>query len=169
MTRREDPVWGTASEAARGNSDSMHVTNTVPQLQTFNAGVWLKLEDYALENTRQDDMKVCVFTGPVLGESDPVHFGVQIPRLFWKVIAFIHDQEQRLCATGYSLSQEKFLTEAEFVFGAYETYQRSLRWIEMHTGLGFGPLTKLDLYEDVEEAAARPLTDLRQIRFFGVK
>src|SRR5262249_47359320 len=44
MTRREDPIWGTMSAATLGNSDSMHVTNTVPQMQPFNAGIWLGLE-----------------------------------------------------------------------------------------------------------------------------
>ena len=52
MTRREDPIWGEPDEAALGNSDSMHVTNTVPQMQPFNAGIWLALESYALEHAR---------------------------------------------------------------------------------------------------------------------
>ena len=66
MTRREDPIWGTPEEAALGNSDSMHVTNTVPQMQPFNAGIWLALESYALENARHDQMRISVFTGPFL-------------------------------------------------------------------------------------------------------
>ena len=55
MTRREDPGWGDAKTAKRGNEDSMHVTNTTPQMQAFNAPIWLALEDYALgtpEKTR---------------------------------------------------------------------------------------------------------------------
>ncbi|MEO8035807.1 MAG: DNA/RNA non-specific endonuclease, partial [Acidobacteriota bacterium] len=167
MTRREDPVWGTKETGARGNSDSMHVTNVVPQMQTFNAGIWLGLEDYALDNTKEDDMKVCVFTGPVFRDDDPVRDGVKIPRVFWKVIVFVHDETGKLCATGYSISQEKFLSETEFVFGAYDTHQRSLKWIEQQTGLSFGRATGLDLFGDVEEASPRPLRDFRQIRFFG--
>src|SRR5260221_4500728 len=41
MTRREDPGWGSEKTARRGNEDSMHVTNTVPQMQAFNAPIWL--------------------------------------------------------------------------------------------------------------------------------
>jgi endonuclease G len=52
MTRREDPVWGEPEEAALGNNDSMHVTNTVPQMQPFNGGIWLALESYALDHAR---------------------------------------------------------------------------------------------------------------------
>ncbi len=54
MTRREDPVWGTETAALRGNADSMCVTNTIPQMQSFNAPVWLGLEDYALDHARED-------------------------------------------------------------------------------------------------------------------
>src|SRR5690606_27187926 len=56
MTRREDPAWGNdISEATLGNADSMHVTNAVPQMQSFNAGIWLGLEDHALQNAKGDD------------------------------------------------------------------------------------------------------------------
>jgi endonuclease G len=57
----------------------MHVTNTVPQIQPFNAGIWLDLEDYALQNARTDKMQVSVFTGPFLEDNDPIRFGVKIP------------------------------------------------------------------------------------------
>lgn len=166
MTRREDPVWGDEHEAAQGNADSMHVTNTVPQMQTFNAGIWLGLEDYALDHARDDEMRISVFTGPVLLDRDPVRYGVKIPRTFWKVIAFIHEKTGKLSATGYSISQEKFLMEEEFVFGAYETHQRSLSWIEQKAGISFGNLTAVDRFQDSEEAVEAPLANLRQIRFF---
>ena len=64
MTRREDPGWGDKKTAKRGNEDSMHVTNTTPQMQAFNAPIWLALEDYALSHAREDEMKISVFTGP---------------------------------------------------------------------------------------------------------
>jgi endonuclease G len=167
MTRREDPVWGPDDAAARANTDSMHVTNTVPQMQAFNAPVWLGLEDYALQHARRDAMKICVFTGPVLKGDDPVMFGVQIPRVCWKVIAFVHEQTGRLCATGYSISQEKYLKPDEFVFGAFETHQRPLRWIEGETGLSFGTLTKADGFKASEgvNAGDAPLQDFSQIVF----
>jgi endonuclease G len=164
MTRREDPVWGSDRSAAKGNADSMHVTNAVPQMQPFNAGIWLDLEDYALQNARQDDMKISVFTGPFLMNDDPDMFGVQIPLEFWKLIAFIHDETEQLCATGYTMSQRDFLSGNEFIFGMHKTAQRSIASIEECTGLSFGPLAELDPFEDVEGVAPE-LTDLRQIQF----
>ena len=70
----------------------MHVTNTTPQMQAFNAPIWLALEDYALQHAREDEMKISVFTGPYFADSDPEMYGVRIPLAFWKVIAFIHDE-----------------------------------------------------------------------------
>ena len=165
MTRREDPIWGTPDEAELGNVDSMHVTNTVPQMQPFNAGIWLALESYALENARSDRMRISVFTGPFLIADDPVREGVRIPRSFWKVIAFIHDKTGRLCATGYTMSQEAFLRDDEFVFGRHETAQTRIAGIERRARLSFGRLAALDPLKGGERNLATPLTDLSQIRF----
>lgn len=165
MTRRQDPVWGDEETAALGNADSMHVTNAVPQMQVFNGGIWLGLEDYALDHARQDDMRISVFTGPFLHDDDPVLFGVQVPRSFWKVIAFLHDDTGELSATGYTMSQEAFLGEEEFVFGEHETSQVPIATIEAETGLSFGDLSDRDPLRDLEEALPGPLTDFRQIRF----
>jgi endonuclease G, mitochondrial len=165
MTRREDPIWGAPDEAALGNDDSMHVTNTVPQMQPFNAGIWLALESYALENARVDRMRISVFTGPFLLADDPVRAGVQIPRSFWKVIAFIHDDTRELCATGYTMSQEDFLRDEEFVFGRHKTSQTRITAIEKQAALRFGPLASLDAFEPNERGLSPPLTDLSQIQF----
>jgi len=165
MTRREDPIWGEPDAAALGNSDSMHVTNTVPQMQPFNAGVWLALESYALDHARSDQMRISVMTGPFLLPDDPIRDGVLIPRSFWKVIAFIHDETRELCATGYTMSQEDFLRPEEFVFGQHKTSQARIATIEQRAGLSFGSLTEHDPFDGDEEGMATLLTDPSQIRF----
>ena len=164
MTRREDPVWGAPQDASRANDDSMHVTNAVPQMQIFNAGVWLDLENYALFHARQDEMKISVFTGPFLTADDPVMFGVQIPVEFWKVIAFIHDDTGQLSATGYTISQSSFISEDEFVFGQHKTAQRTIASIEQRAGLSFGDLSRHDPFVEAEGIEPE-LTDVRQIQF----
>lgn len=165
MTRREDPVWGEPAAAARGNSDSMHVTNAVPQMQPFNAGIWLALEDYALEHAREDDMRIAVFTGPFLESDDPIRFGVQIPRSFWKVLAFIHDDTGALSATGYTMSQDSFIRDEEFVFAQHQTTQTRIQAIEAKTGISFGPLAAADPFHGDEEGLSSVLTDPSQITF----
>ncbi len=165
MTRREDPIWGEPAEAALGNSDSMHVTNAVPQMQPFNAGIWLALESYALDHARSDAMRISVFTGPFLLADDPVRSGVRIPRSFWKVIVFVHDATRALCATGYTMSQADFLREEEFVFGQHKTTQTRISAIEQRAKLSFGQLADLDPFDGDEEGVSPLLTDPSQIRF----
>jgi endonuclease G len=177
MTRREDPGWGTPAEAKRGNEDSMHVTNTTPQMQAFNAPIWLALEDYALQHAREDDMKISVFTGPYFSDDDPEMFGVRIPLAYWKVIAFIHDETGKLCATGYEMNQEQSLQPAEeFVFGQFTSPQLGtatqvpIRTIESRAGIRFGKLGVLDPLASEEESMFEggtrpPLFALEQIMF----
>lgn len=177
MTRREDPGWGDAKTAKRGNEDSMHVTNTTPQMQAFNAPIWLALEDYALGHAKEDEMKISVFTGPYFARNDPVMYGVRIPRSFWKIIAFIHDDTGKLCATGYEMNQEQSLQpEEEFVFGAFTSPQLNvatqvpIRSIETRSGISFGKLASVDPLASDEEGVGdgglrAPLQSLEQIRF----
>jgi endonuclease G, mitochondrial len=177
MTRREDPGWGDKETSKRGNEDSMHVTNTTPQMQAFNAPIWLALEDYALGHAREDDMKISVFTGPYFDDHDPQMYGARIPRAFWKIIAFIHDETGALCATGYEMNQEKTLQpEEEFVFGAFTSPQLSIatqvsiRSIEARSGISFGKLASVDPLAGGDEGLGdgEPgmlLEALEQIRF----
>lgn len=166
MTRRKDPIWGSSADGKQGNTDSMHVTNATPQIQPFNAGIWLNLEDYALDHADEDDMRICVFTGPFLRVDDPMHFGVKIPLEFWKVIAFVHDVTGELCATGYTMSQESFIGEEEFVFGEHANRQRPIAEIEQRCGISFGPLAECDpLYDLPESAIPSLLLDPGQIRW----
>ena len=155
MSRREDPAWGkTAAEVQRGADDSMHVTNVTPQRQSFNAPIWLALEDYALQHARQDDQKISVFTGPYFSASDEPQYGVLIPVKFWKVIAFVHDETGELCATGYEMSQEANLKRQsdgeEFVYGDFVSPQLNLStqvpiaMIEARAGLSYGGLAAAD-------------------------
>jgi endonuclease G, mitochondrial len=177
MTRREDPGWGTRETAKRGNEDSMHVTNVTPQMQAFNAPIWLALEDYALQHAREDQMRISVFTGPYFADDDPEMYGVRIPLAFWKVIAFIHDETGKLCATGYEMNQEQTIqAEQEFVFGGFTSPQLgtatqvSIRSIQARSGIDFGNLAALDPLAGEEETISDveprpPLLALEQIRF----
>lgn len=176
MTRREDPGWGDEETAKRGNQDSMHVTNTTPQMQAFNAPIWLALEDYALQHAREDDMKISVFTGPYFARRDPTMYGVRIPLAFWKIIAFIHDETGKLCATGYEMTQKSTLPDEEFVFGAFTSPQLhvatqvSIRSIADKAGISFGRLAEVDPLGGDEERVVdgrdrAPLQALEQIRF----
>lgn len=174
MTRREDPAWGdTAALRQRGSDDSMHVTNVTPQMQSFNAPIWLGLEDYALQHAREEDQKISVFTGPYFETNDPTMYGVRIPVKFWKVIAFVHDQTGKLCATGYEMSQENNLEPREYVFGDFVSPQLNISTqvpiatIEARAGLSFNGLAAVDpLSSEAASWALGPLLFPERIRFF---
>lgn len=173
MTRREDPAWGkTASEIQRGADDSMHVTNTTPQMQSFNSPIWLALEDYALQHAREAEQKISVFTGPYFRKDDPTMYGIRIPVEFWKVIAFVHDETGELCSTGYEMSQENNLEQPEFVFGDFVSPQLNMSTqvaistIEAKAGVSFGDLADFDpMSQEGAEAPRSPLLYPEQIRF----
>ena len=132
MVRREDPNWGDMATARRANVDTFHFTNSCPQIGAVNQQVWLGLENYVLRNTRDHDMRVSVFTGPVFTKHDLLYRGALVPRSFWKVVAVV-DEDGRPSATGYEISQDEALSDLEFAFGAYKTYQVSIRSIEKKT------------------------------------
>lgn len=137
MVRRLDPVWGPT--AAKANDDTFHWTNCVPQHHDLNTKTWSDLEDYLLDNAEVHDLRVSVFTGPVLADDDPVYRSIQIPQEFWKIVAFRRADTTRLSITGYLLSQTNLLQpfgeEAPFVFGEYRTYQVPIGSIATATGL----------------------------------
>lgn len=91
LVRRLDPVWGDAETAARANHDTFTYTNAAPQVNRFNQSkeLWNGLEDHVLEYAAAYDHRLVVHTGPVFAADDPLYRGVRIPRLFWKVVAWV--------------------------------------------------------------------------------
>lgn len=165
LVRREDPVWG--ANAAIANGDTFHFTNCSPQYDEFNQQIWLGLENYLLENTRAYNLKISVFTGPVLRNDDPVYRQAKIPREYWKVVCLVTDN-QRSSATAYKISQADLLDEGmAFVFGKYKTYQVSIKSIEKLAHLDFGNLRDFDGFSTQETMTLakveHELTDWRDI------
>ena len=96
MTKREDVQWGDSIAFASLAADStFYYTNAVPQHAELNQRIWRSLEDYILHTeTAENDLKICVFTGPVLSKLDPFFVtevngeSIQLPTLFWKIVYF---------------------------------------------------------------------------------
>lgn len=165
LVRRLDPAWGTLLKIAKiANDDTFHYTNCSPQHHDFNANrtTWAGLEDYLLKNADNHDLKVSVFTGPVLAESDDEYRDIQLPRQFWKVAVMIRDDGE-LSATAYLLSQEELIQGLErealeaFSYGAYKTYQVPIARIEDLTGLDFGALKDADPLDGQERLGYREI------------
>lgn len=162
LVRRLDPCWG--AEAVKAGEDTFHFTNCAPQHADLNQKIWNDLEDYILGTADRNNIRVSVFTGPVLREDDLLYRGqFQIPSDYWKIVAFVN-KYGKLRATAYLQTQKNLIGELEF-YGPYKTYQVAVSQIEALTGLDFGVLRDCDPIngEDSSESTvanhlrARPL------------
>jgi endonuclease G len=158
MVRREDTVWGSnVEQAKKGSDDTFRFTNCCPQMNTLNQsgkdGLWGLLEKFVLEEGARDDergWKISVFNGPIFSESDPYFRGVQVPMRFYKVVAWV-DEQGKLKATGFKLSQEKLVGEIEFeefsFSDEFTNYQYKISALGKLVGLDFGVLEKADTFK----------------------
>lgn len=152
LVRRQDPVWGDERVKRVANDDTFFMTNCSPMHKDFNgAGQWLKLEDAILKSAVDHELRMTVFTGPVLDPRDPEIMGVQCPRAFWKVIAY--EAEGRLAARGFL----KWQTEhVEAIRREFESLDRlddvsedavPIREIASLTSLDFSALAAFDAHQ----------------------
>jgi endonuclease G, mitochondrial len=158
MVRREDPLWGSVERAKIANEDTFHFTNSCPQMAGVNQKMWLGLENYILQHARADGMRVSVFTGPFFAPDDLEYRGALVPKAFWKVVAIV-TESGRPSATAYKVDQVKELSELEFVFAGYKTYQISISQVIKGTGIDFGPLQPFDGFSDLEARTNQPVTE----------
>ena len=150
LVRRLDPVWG--DKAAQANDDTFCFTNSSPQHKNLNQKIWLDLETYIMQNAKNYNLKVSVFTGPVFRSDDMLYRGkFKIPAEFWKVAVMIKD-DGKMSATAYLQTQKNMIENLEFAYGEYKTYQVPVARIEEITGLDFGELSKCDPIVNIESA-----------------
>lgn len=170
LTRRLDPVWGKNADEAEG--DTFFFTNCTPQHHKFNRKMWLELESYLLDNIEMKDFRASVFTGPVFSDSDPrfeFHLNngepdsILLPLQYWKVVVMVNEKTGKLSATAYLMSQKDLISNLEFVFGQFNTYQVPISHIEKLTELDFGTLKAFDPLGVLESVTIKRLTRLGEI------
>jgi endonuclease G len=168
MTKREDVQWGNTEAIALNAADStFYYTNAVPQHKDLNQDIWRSLEDYILHTeTRENLLRVCVFTGPVLSKANPYFVTpikdemVQLPILFWKVVVF-QKGDGDLYRVGFMMGQRRLLVENGIVeeleavteddqlfmdFDDAATYQVNISLIEKLSGIKMPDA--IDSYKD---------------------
>jgi endonuclease G len=162
LVRRLDPVWG--EDAERANEDTFHFTNCSPQHTKLNTGSWLNLEDYLLKNAGKYGFKLTVFTGPVFRDDDLIYRGeFRIPAEFWKVVVMVKDDDM-LSATAYLQTQKNLISDLEFAYGKYKTFQLPVVTIEGLTGISFGDLRTYDPLANIESTVGRLIERSGDIR-----
>lgn len=156
IARRADLCWGSLVEAKKANKDSFFFTNITPQMDDFNqsgkAGLWGQLEDAVFDEVDVDDLRIGVFGGPVFHDDDRIFREVQIPREFWKVLAFVENGNLR--SKAFILTQN--LDELEALdLDEFRVFQVTLAEIEQRCQFQFsGELRAADSF--VERLARRP-------------
>jgi len=112
MAANNEMAWGTAAQLQ--SYQTFHFPNSVPQAENLNTGIWKSLESYIIKEaaTINNNKRICVFTGPVLQNSDPAYVKdkkFKIPLLFFKVIVF--KTPTGLFSTAFVMSHEERLSE----------------------------------------------------------
>lgn len=134
-----DQAW-----SAQAMDDSFYLSNMSPQTHSFNAGIWLELEN-AVRTFAAQNQEICVVTGPVLTDGPYKTIGsnnVSVPNSFYKVILDYYGPEKK--AIGFILNQ----TDK----GKLEKYAVSVDEIERITGIDFFPSLD-DSEEEILEAS----------------
>nr|WP_243695457.1 DNA/RNA non-specific endonuclease [Agromyces protaetiae] len=185
LVRRRDPVWGAPAVAARANADSFRYPNAAPQASGFNQSkeLWLGLEDHVLAFADAADLRLSVFTAPVLAVGDPPYRGIRVPLRFWKIAAW--RRGDALAAAGFVLDQSPVLDRDELDRGAragasdpdvgrsdggepelgpFRTFQVPIADIAALTGLVMPDLVDADRFPPTLIAAGwRPIEDAGQL------
>ncbi len=117
LVRREDPEWGEKEISITAGENTFWFPNCTPQHLKLNQKIWAELEANILHlGADEQNLKVNVFTGPVLATSDGTFVtkvegkDIQIPSLFWKVVVWTKSNGKAY-AVGFIMSQEKFLID----------------------------------------------------------
>ncbi len=168
LVRRFDPCWGESLEQAQTADDhTFHYSNAAPQVQGFNAGNWLDVEDYVLDRAQTKERRMTVFAGPIFRGDDPkygqnrLNGPWQIPVSFWKVVV-VEKEPGKFAATAFILGQIK-LIEALFEAGVFTNLrqntlaelqsnhlQTTIMTVEAETGLDFSSLHEFDAVAALE-------------------
>lgn len=109
--------------------ESFYMSNTSPQVPSFNRGVWKKLENQVREFALRYN-SIYVVTGPIFMPSDSTIGlnGVTVPSYFYKVLLTKHSSEFH--AIGFFLPNQAGQESLEF-------YATSVDAVEELTGLDF--------------------------------
>ncbi len=177
LTRRNDPTWGSKTEAQRANADTFHFTNCSPQQWRFNQTVefWQGIERYVLEkglSGASGNKNLTVLQGPVYtneaGMDDPIFADdVRIPVAFWKLVVWRSGNKNK--AVALIANQTALLDEFrgfsprpdDAADISVEEFRVSTRDLEDRTGLDFSPFHAIDTI--AANGAPRPGEAVRKL------
>jgi endonuclease G len=169
LARRADLVWGPEAEARRANADSFYFSNIAPQHESFNqsaaGGLWGGLEDAIFEGAEIDRLRLSVMAAPLYEAADPAYRGVQIPRAFWKLIAYRDAAAGgRLAAHAYILTQHDLLKQVEVLdLDPFRLYEVPLGVLQERTGLIFAGFEAAMMMTESARGRRRTIPTIREV------
>lgn len=146
LTRRTAVTWGTRIEAKRASNDSCSYANASLQHENFNQDEWRVPEQIIQHFVKDKNDKLSIFTGPIYTEADRwftnnnrLEEAVRIPSGFWKIVAYIDKETNRIACQAYIMYQDKeFLADKRGKENIkIQNYQVTITEIERLTGLEF--------------------------------
>jgi endonuclease G len=169
LTSFQEVLWGDDSDKQQAGDDTFFFTNCVPQHSLLNRGAWKSLEQFITRKGTDDrDVKVAVFTGPVLSPKDPFFIKkisgefIRIPVVFWKVI-FYH-LANRLNAVGFMMSHKNLLLDEETVtYDKSEVLERGIVEEEEDVFMNFPKSTTYQVKVELIEKATNLAFDLKGV------
>ncbi len=163
IAKREDLLWGGEGLAKQANDDSFCYTNATPQHEKFNRlapALWKSLENEIFRQVDVADSRIALVGGPIFSPQDrpfvppgapPGFVPVLIPRQFFKVVAYRDEDDNRVKAMAFRLSQESLLggragaaASGRLDLSKFQMYQVDIAVIEALTGLNMAAFRRLD-------------------------
>jgi endonuclease G len=102
--------------------------------QSSKNGVWGRLEEAVFADADVQDLRISVFGGPVFQDNDRQYRGVQLPREYWKILAYV--EQGVLRSNAFLLTQNLNPFEALDV-DEFRAFQVSTAELEQRTLLRF--------------------------------
>lgn len=147
LTRRTAVTWGSNAVARNASNDSCAYTNASLQHKFFNQDEWRVVELLVDKIETVKDKKMCVFTGPLFTQTDRWYTRratdekIRIPSGFWKLLAYINTNTDKLLAQAFVLFQDKDSMKGrdgmDFLKEDIHEYQVTTTELELLTGLEF--------------------------------
>jgi endonuclease G len=171
-----DVSWGAANEAGQARNESCYYSNITPQLDSFNRsdlkGVWGQLENEIVKENRVDKQRLSAVGGPIFSADDPVYEQMQVPREFWKIVAFA--DAGALTAKGFVLTQRDLEGNLALLpLDQFRIYQHRIVELSDRLGLALGALSAADTagrpagQAVMGAPAVRRITSLRDVNATG--
>ncbi len=163
IAKREDLLWGGEGVAKQANDDSFCYTNATPQHEKFNRlapALWKSLENELFRQVDVADSRIALVGGPIFSKQDrpfvppaapPGFKPVLIPRQFFKVVAYRDNDDNRVKAMAFRLSQASLVggrldlaASGRLDLSKFHMYQVDIAEIEGLTGLTMAAFRALD-------------------------